>query len=330
MESSIIMDNLAAFVSIIVPVYNVEEYLQPCIDSISGQTYPSFELLLVDDGSTDGSGAICDTVANNDSRIKVIHKPNGGLSDARNHGMQYARGKYITFIDSDDTVAKDFLSIMVTKAEEQNADIVQCSFALQEKNLHTGTKSEFSCNGSDGLRRFLIRDTVYVAACGKLYKRELFQDIEFPLGRINEDHCTVYKTVYRANKIICIDYALYWHRMRAGSIMHTPFSGKNLELITVADEIRLFLGEEQDAFREEIDYYEYKTAMILLNSLFSSEARKDYPLEKQQLIKTLLSLNNTNPYLSFKDKCINTFLKISPFMYGQTIRHYRKVTSHGT
>lgn len=330
MESSNIMDNFTASVSIIVPVYNVEKYLVPCIESILCQIYPHFELLLVDDGSTDSSGEICDTAANTDPRIKVIHKSNGGLSDARNHGMRCAQGKYITFIDSDDTVTKDYLSILVTKAEEQNADIVQCTFALQEKKLHTGTKSEISCNGSNGLKRFLIRDTVYVAAWGKLYKRKLFQGIEFPFGRINEDHCTVYKPIYRAHKLICIDYALYWHRMRAGSIMHTPFSKKNLELITVADEIRLFLGEERDTFREELDYYEYKTAMILLNTLFSSEARKDYPKEKQQLIKTLLSLDNTNPYLSFKDRCINIFLKISPFIYAQTIRHYRKVTSHGT
>lgn len=329
MESSNIMESFASYVSVIVPVYNVETYLVPCIESILCQIYPHFELLLVDDGSTDGSGAICDAVANTDSRIKVIHKPNGGLSDARNHGMRCARGKYITFIDSDDTVTKDFLSILVTKAEEQNADIVQCNFALREEDLHTGTQSELLCDGSEGLRRFLIRDTVYVAACGKLYKRGLFQDVAFPLGRINEDHCTVYKTIYKANKIICIDYALYWHRMRAGSIMHTPFSGKNLELANVADEIRQFLGNEQDTFRQEIDYYEYKIAMILLNALLSSESCKSYPTEKKRLIHTLLSLDGKNPYLSLKDRCINVFLKISPYMYGQSIRHYRKVTSHG-
>lgn len=329
MESSNIMDNFAAFVSIIVPVYNVEEYLLPCIDSILGQIYPNFELLLVDDGSTDGSGAICDDAMSVDPRIQVFHKQNGGLSDARNYGMRLAQGKYITFIDSDDTVAPDFLSIMVAKAEAQNADIVQCNFALREEDLYTGTQSELLCDGRDGLRRFLIRDTVYVAACGKLYKRELFQGIAFPLGRINEDHCTVYKAIYRSSKIMCIDYALYWHRMRAGSIMHTPFSGKNLELVNVADEIRQFLGDEQAAFGQEIDYYEYKIAMILLNALLSSASCKDYPAEKKRLINILLSIDNKNPYLSFKDRCINMFLKISPFMYGQSIRHYRKVTSHG-
>lgn len=330
MESSNIMDNFAAFVSIIVPVYNVEEYLSPCIDSILHQLYQNFELILVDDGSTDSSGSICDQVENTDSRIKVIHKPNGGLSDARNHGMRLAKGKYITFIDSDDTVAPDFLSILVTKAVAQNADIVQCKFALREEDLHIGSQSELLCDGGDGLRRFLVRDTVYVAACGKLYKRELFQGIAFPLGRINEDHCTVYKTIYRSNRILCIDYALYWHRMRAGSIMHTPFSGKNLELINVADEIRQFLGDKQDTFRQEIDYYEYKIAMILLNALLLSASCNNYPAEKKRLINTLLSIDSKNPYLSFKDRCINALLKISPFMYGQSIRHYRKVTSHGT
>lgn len=329
MESSNIMDNFAAFVSVIVPVYNVEEYLSPCLDSILRQIYQDFELILVDDGSTDGSGAACDLAAGTDPRIRVIHKQNGGLSDARNCGMRLAKGKYITFIDSDDTVAPDFLSTLVIKAETQNADIVQCRFALREDALHTGTGAEFSCNGNNGLRRFLLRDTVYVAACGKLYKRELFHGIEFPRGRINEDNYTVYKTVYRSNKIICIDFALYWHRMRAGSITHTPFSKKNLELANAADEIRLFLGEAQDAFRNEIDYYEYKTAMILLNSLLSSSASKDYPVEKRQLIKTLLTLDGTNPYLSFKDRCIHTFVRISPFMYEKTIRHYRKVKSHG-
>ena len=209
------MNEKPSLISIIVPVYNVERYLAACIDSVLRQTYKNFELILVDDGSTDHSGEICDRLAKTDSRMRVFHKKNGGLSDARNFGMKYAQGDYITFIDSDDAVSPRFIEILLLESLKNSADIVQCQFALREELLETGSGKSAVYRGADGFRQFLMIGEVYVSSWCKLYRRELFDDISFPYGRINEDVCTTYKLLYRSAKTVCIDRALYWQIGRA-------------------------------------------------------------------------------------------------------------------
>lgn len=319
------MDRYSNLISIIVPVYNVEEYLIPCVDSILNQTYKTFEIILVDDGSTDRSGEICDELEKKDVRISVHHKPNGGLSDARNYGMKYANAEYITFIDSDDTISPYFLDVLMSKMIEKDADIVQCSHTSREENLDTGTGNEYSYNGEEGIKQFLLRKNVYVAAWGKLYKTELFKDIKFPYGRINEDVCTTYKVIYRAKKTVCLDHALYWHRMRQGSIMRSPFSEKNFEIVKTADEIREFLGKDAGQYVTEINFYEYKTVLILLNALLCSEEHNNFPEQKKSLRKKILSVDIDNHFLSVKDKILIRFLQISPYLYEQVLRKYRKL-----
>lgn len=323
------MDKYFDLISIVVPVYNVENYLIPCIDSILKQTYPYFELLLINDGSTDHSGEICDNIIECDERIKVFHKNNGGLSDARNYGMNYARGEYITFVDSDDTISPQFLELLISKAKEKNADIVQCCFSIHKEALDSGTKAEYMYNGEEGLRQFLLRGKVYVAAWAKLYKRELFKNVTFPYGRINEDHCTTYKVVYRSKRMLCLNYVLYWHRMREGSIMHTSFSERNIELANVADEIRAFLKKDQYLFKNEIDYYEYKTALIVLNALLTSSEYKNFDMQKVALKKQILSVDKLNPFLSLKDKCLRRLICANLKIYGIILRYYRKVKLYG-
>lgn len=323
------MDKYSDLISIVVPVYNVEKYLIPCIDSILKQTYKYFELIIVDDGSTDCSGELCNNYIGKDKRIKVFHKNNGGLSDARNYGMEHAGGKYITFIDSDDTISPMFLEILISKAKETNADIVQCNLTLSEEALDTGTGKTFFYNNSEGLKQFLLIGKIYVAACGKLYKRELFDNIQFPYGKINEDNFTIYKVVYKSRNTICIDRSLYWHRMREGSIMHTSFGLKNMEILNVGNEIREFLKEEQYLFTEEIDYFEYRVVIGVLNYLLSSQNYKLFNPQNKYLRSKILSINKKNAYLSLKDKCINQFIKFSPFVYRLIIKKHKERKSHG-
>ncbi len=323
------MNEKPSLISIIVPVYNVERYLAACIDSVLRQTYKNFELILVDDGSTDHSGEICDRLAKTDSRMRVFHKKNGGLSDARNFGMKYAQGDYITFIDSDDAVSPRFIEILLLESLKNSADIVQCQFALREELLETGSGKSAVYRGADGFRQFLMIGEVYVSSWCKLYRRELFDDISFPYGRINEDVCTTYKLLYRSAKTVCIDRALYWHRMREGSITHTAFSDRNLEVLNVRKEIEDFLESCRGDYQDEIDYFEYRITLGVYNFLLSSENYGQYMPQGKALRQKIIDFDVKNPCVSMQDRCVNLFIMISPVIYRVFIKEHKKRKSQG-
>ncbi|MFV0380343.1 MAG: glycosyltransferase family 2 protein [Anaerorhabdus sp.] len=206
-------------VSIVVPVYNVENYIDRCILSLLNQTYFNIEIILVNDGSTDNSAAKCHKYSLDDNRIKVIDKENGGLSDARNVGIQHASGDYLLFVDSDDYVASDMVEIMVDKITSENGDICVCDM---EYHFDDGRKS-FSCGGkfsscSINDNPSLIR--INNSACNKLYKKYLFNDIVFPVNKVYEDLATIPKLLYLAKKVVKVDKALYFYYQRTGSIVH--------------------------------------------------------------------------------------------------------------
>ena len=211
-------------VSVIVPVHNVESYLPRCIDSILAQTYTDFELILVDDGSPDRSGAICDEYAAKDSRIRVIHKENGGVSSARNAGLAAAKGDFIGWVDADDIVEKDMYEVMIRVAKLNNADIVQCQHN-RENILNNSPRSEIftEMTGTDFVKRiFLMSGANYtnqVSLWSKIYRKDLFQDIVFPLGRTYEDEQETYKVCLKANKLIEIPDILYHYVYREHSII---------------------------------------------------------------------------------------------------------------
>ena len=174
-------------ISVIVPVYKVERYLRRCVQSILNQTHSNLEVILVDDGSPDGSGALCDEFAKQDSRVQVIHKDNGGLSDARNAGLSIARGDYVTFVDSDDWIEPDAYEAMLALAEESGAQLV-CAGRYDEDET-TGQITVGLCpekreliSDKEALRRILRWDNMDSSACDKLYARALFRDIRYPVG----------------------------------------------------------------------------------------------------------------------------------------------------
>lgn len=219
--------------SIIVPVYKVEAYLTRCVDSILGQTFSDFELILVDDGSPDSCPAICDEYAQKDSRVVVIHKSNGGLSDARNAGLDIARGEYIGFIDSDDFIHPQMYEVLIHFAEKQSADIVRCDFY----HFHEGDNLTFEevrpeDVDSTCLEKFTLLSSYYPnncfrfssTVCNKIYKSMIFEHIRFPVGKYYEDSYIQLSTIELCERVVMLSVPLYYYLQRDGSIMHSNYT----------------------------------------------------------------------------------------------------------
>ncbi|MCR2823822.1 glycosyltransferase family 2 protein [Lederbergia panacisoli] len=242
-------------ISVIVPVYNVEEYLPKCIESIINQTYTNLEIILVNDGSTDKCGEICNHYELVDKRIQVIHKKNGGLSDARNEGLNAATGKYINFIDSDDYIHKEYYEALINLMVENNADITQCQFIkVYERNE---TKYNNDTNNDDINKDAIVLNNIEalnnlynnnyvptVVAWNKLYKKELFADIRFPKGKIHEDEFTMYKLLFSSKKVAITPKGLYYYLQRGNSIMGENFNPKRLNIL--------------EAYSNQIEFYSKK------------------------------------------------------------------------
>lgn len=239
---------MSELVSIIVPVYKVEQYLSRCVDSILQQSYSNLEIILVDDGSPDSCGMICDEYQKKDSRVQVIHKSNGGLSDARNYGIEAAQGKYLAFVDSDDWLDFDMIDILYRVLTSQDADIAECSY----RNLYADcVKEETSCSGEIicGNNLFALEgmlDWKYFKpnAWNKLYKREVIGDIRYPKGKIHEDEYTTYKYFYNAKKLAYVDISKYnYDCRRTDSITGDKFREANLDACWAFKERVLFFEE---------------------------------------------------------------------------------------
>ncbi|EOS48867.1 hypothetical protein C809_01978 [Lachnospiraceae bacterium MD335] len=233
-------------ISVIVPIYNVERLLCRCIESIRKQTYKNLEIILVDDGSPDNSGDICEDYADKDRRIKVIHKCNGGLSDARNIGIEFASGEYICFVDSDDWLDLDMLELLHKVCVDRKADIVECSY----RNVYADYIQEETCCTAE----IIEADSIFAlegmldwkyfkpVAWNKLYKKSVLGDIRYPLGKIHEDEFTTYKYFYNANKLVYVDVSKYnYDRTRNDSITGTGFKESTLDACF--------------AFRERVDFF---------------------------------------------------------------------------
>lgn len=228
-------------ISVIIPVYNVEKYLKRCVDSVIQQTYPRLDIVLVDDGSKDKSGYICEEYKEKDSRIRVVHKENGGLSDARNAGIDIAEGRYITFIDSDDYVATDYVEFLYGFLNKYNADISGCFHRKftdgQQIITFESKREEFFFDGEGATIDLCYQKHISNSACGKLYKKELFRDIRYPVGRLYEDLGTTYKLFLLCNIVVFSMVEKYYYYQRHDSIMHYNFTKKNMDRIVLSDEL---------------------------------------------------------------------------------------------
>lgn len=238
-------------ISVIIPVYQVAPYLERCIGSVIDQTYHNLEIILVDDGSTDGSGKICDEYAGKDSRIKVIHQKNRGLSEARNRGIDIAGGEYLSFVDSDDWIDQRFIKVMYGISDEAGCDIVQCNFQNVIDDCSEGDKREGSYTVYSPEEFSAATYTLLSWKCNlawnKLYKATLFEGIRYPTGKIHEDEFTTYKLIWRAERIAVTNTRLYFYRQRTDSIMGSAYSLKRLDAGTAYQERERFYQEKGKA-----------------------------------------------------------------------------------
>ncbi len=207
-------------VSIIVPVYKVEKYLDKCVDSIVNQTYKDIEIILVDDGSPDNCPKMCDDWAIKDDRIKVIHKENGGLSDARNTGLEVSTGDYVGFVDGDDVVSNVMYEKLIDLISNSNSQISMCQFArfIEGNSPNYTIKDDVSVFGQNEALKEILKEKIGNHVCNKLFKRELFDNISFTKGVAYEDIFIFYKLVLKANKIAITDSKLYGYMQRRDSI----------------------------------------------------------------------------------------------------------------
>jgi glycosyltransferase involved in cell wall biosynthesis len=279
-------------ISVIVPVYNVEKYLEKCVNSIINQTYNNLEIILVDDGSKDNSGKLCDEFSKKDFRIKVIHKENGGLSDARNAGLEVASGEYISFIDSDDFIDLDFYEYLYLLQKENNADIAECNFIkVYEEKIDTfefPRKKEEAILKTDGvgaLFLFMSDDdeisTNSVVVWNKLYKKKLFDNIRFPVGKTHEDQFTTYKILAEAKSFVTSNQIKYGYFQRTNSIVNKKFNKKRFDTFEAFDkflEYYDFMG--YDEFKEKILRRYIKTAINFVPLLSTSDEAEKMELKE--------------------------------------------------
>ena len=227
--------NKTPLISIIVPIYHVEQYLNRCVESIVNQTYSNLEIILVDDGSPDNCPKMCDDWAKRDSRIKVIHKGNGGLSDARNAGMKIAKGDVISFIDSDDWIDPNFFEVMLNVMQDDESDIVSCGVKWVDEDgelLRTASvEAHEMFNTHDSMQELLHDGKLKQHVWNKLYRRNVIENIPFEKGKYHEDVFWSYQVIGQAKKISVIPDSFYNYVQRTDSIMGESYSPKRLDAL---------------------------------------------------------------------------------------------------
>jgi len=273
-------------ITIIVPIYNVSDYLERCLKSIIKQTYKNLEIILVDDGSTDGSSLICDEYALKDNRIKVIHKKNGGLSDARNKGIDIANGEYIMFVDSDDYIALDLTKFLYNSLVKNKADISTCLYQCfhdKEDVLDFYDNTEYVCSNTEALEKMLYQKNCTTSAWGKLYKASLFEDIRYPKDKICEDLDTTYLLFSKASKVVINTIKKYFYFQRSSSIINSKFNPKRMDALNFAKKQTDYIIKNHPNIFQSAMNREFMEAIFILGSMDNLNDNNDY----------INSLNNT-------------------------------------
>lgn len=270
-------------ISIIVPIYNVGKYLPKCIESILNQTFKNFELILVNDGSTDNSGVVCDDYAKKDTRIKIIHKSNGGVSSARNAGLYVAKGEYIGFVDPDDYIDKNMYEKLYRLCIDNNSDIAICRFnreingKIQNKE---STEEIIELNNMEVMNELFKGNLYRFSLCNKLFSKKCFNDVLFPKERIHEDLSTTYKLFANSKKAVYINYCGYIYVRRENSILTSTYNEKRLQAFIAWDEIIEFIDKNYYEIIEQViatfTYWCVDNILYILNQVNNSKKKNNY------------------------------------------------------
>ena len=286
-------------ISVIVPVYNVEPYLRRCVDSILAQTFTDFELILVDDGSPDNCGEICDEYAARDERVVVIHKKNGGLSDARNAGIDWAfansDSECITFIDSDDWVYCDYLNYLFKAVKDNCLELSICTYDETDTLYPVSTEFYDYSNQIVETESFFCNNRINaVIACGKLYSKTSFEDIRFPVGKLHEDEFTTYKLLFKHKEVAFVDLPLYHYYINTSSITKSKWNLKRLDAIDALEQQLCFF--KSNSFEKA--YFFTLRVQILNCSKSIIKIEKFFPSEKK-IIRSLRRTIKKNTKYTF-------------------------------
>ncbi len=307
-------------ISIIIPVYKVEEYLEKCIESVLKQTYTNLQIILVDDGSPDNCGKICDEYAKKDPRIEVIHKVNGGLSDARNVGIAKAKGKYIGFVDSDDYIKEDMYEILINLIKEYDADVSIC-------NLYDVIDGkEYIRNNENGIQEYsrleilkevLLDKNIQSYAWNKLYKKELFDEIKYPIGKKYEDIGTTFYVFEKCNKIVVTSKPEYYYLKRSDSLVNNVTESTVLDYTDIIIQRYLYTQKNIEELRKYNNYYLAKTLITAHNDIellgSISEKMQEKYKELYNLVYNIMKNNRKDIEELFNDeqkKTIENLIKI--------------------
>lgn len=302
-------------ISVIIPIYNVEEYLKRCIESVLNQTYSDLEIILVDDGSTDHCGEICDSYCEMDGRVKVIHKQNGGLSSARNAGLEAAGGEYVGFVDGDDYIAEDMYDTLLTYMKD-DVDITCCgriyisANGKYEKRYISNVQKYTS---EEALEEVLLLRKIGVSVCTKLFRRSLFEGIRFPVGRVSEDIPTIYKLIKKAARIAHVGKAKYFYFYRGDSISNRTFYFRKIDSVLFRGMICADVKANYPKLIEQAEAMYMQDAIFMVRNIRESSREKQYDYIEIRLKRMLYNMTGrglSNPYLgnSMKKVLIKNWL----------------------
>lgn len=285
-------------ISVIIPVYNVEKYLNKCIRSVLAQTYKNIEILLVDDGSDDNSGNICDEWAAKDSRIIVFHKKNGGQGTARNLALDNIKGDYVLFVDSDDEIDCYMIEKMLKPMDEKCYDLVMCGFKVNngfrtvDANWY---KDSIRMNNTELIKAYIVDGLIFTGPVCKLFARHLFNSIRFPNFRANEDAFILHHIFDICKNAAIISDHLYTINLRAGSTEGRSFNENKMHLIDCAVDLRQFIKSKYPEYSSYVESKVLKDSVYLLSRMYSDNSEYQYSELENQLIQIV---NNEVKYLS--------------------------------
>ena len=265
-------------VSIIVPVYKVEKFLERCVESIIKQTYQNIEIILIDDESPDECPKMCDQYEIKDNRIKVIHKKNGGLSDARNAGLDIASGEYIAFVDSDDGIESDFIETLYMNAEREKADISVVGYQLiwEDGRIRRFSRDEeyYVFDRENAIRELLKQQKFQCMVCQKMYRKQIFETIRFPVGKIYEDVAIGLSTFLKAERVVVSGKVKYNYFQRSDSIVNAKFDKRKLFFLECCNKIIDYSDSQNKLFDLEAHTFYLRALMMFTLQLYQLDEEK--------------------------------------------------------
>ena len=310
-------------ISIIVPVYNVEHVLKRCCESILCQTYADFECILVDDGSTDQSGTICDKYAGLDERFKVIHQSNGGVSAARNTGLDHAIGDFIAFVDSDDCIHPEYLNVLLSSLICVDADASICDYIVFKDSvpdIKVDKVKKTILSGEDICYKLYDygNSERYVIPGGKLWKRKCYANLRFPVGKIHEDQSITYKAFFDCNRVVTVDVSLYFYWVNPNGITKKGFSLQRYDNIEALTEARaLYLNNDKNDLAAKTD--SMRELFIAMYSIYAREYHIYADVDTQYKMSRMKAgriIKNQLGYDSWEwhmNKCFPTYIKLHSY-----------------